>query len=268
MSMPSHSGLTPESLFAAWLARHEAGEQADFEAVCREHPDAAAELHDLHGHWSKVEAVRRQHGLGGSLSEKLKTQYGSGVDPQVTLEGEEQVRGDFSSEVLSRLAGRGPASTRYRVKGEVAHGGMGAVLRVWDEDLRRCCARRAVGRWPDPRGSRRARCDGQRVRAVNRCVLPSQYPPARWTRGLTWNESLELAQAPRLKRLANPRWNAIAGHRWGPESVHQVCAGGEPQANQTREFPPRTRSAVQVPRGELAEVALQGPPGPIRAQNR
>ena len=43
----------------------------------------------------------------------------------------------FSSEVLRRLAGRGPAATRYRMKGEVAHGGMGAILRVWDEDLRR-----------------------------------------------------------------------------------------------------------------------------------
>ena len=126
-----------DSLFAAWLARHEAGEEADFEALCGEHPHAAPKLRDLYGHWAKVEAVRLQHGLGGSLSQKLRTQYGSEVDPQVTLEDEGPSKPDFSTGVLSRLAGRGPASARYRIKGEVAHGGMGVVLRVWDEDLRR-----------------------------------------------------------------------------------------------------------------------------------
>ena len=50
----------------------------------------------------------------------------------------------FSSEVLRRLAGRGPAATRYRMKGEVAHGGMGAILRVWDEDLRRHLAMKVM----------------------------------------------------------------------------------------------------------------------------
>jgi serine/threonine protein kinase/formylglycine-generating enzyme required for sulfatase activity len=136
--------LSADSLFAAWLARHEAGEESEFEALRRDHPQAAAALRDLHAFWTRLEAARRQHGLSGTLSEKLKSQFGSGVDPQVTLEGEEQVRGEFSSEVLSRLAGRGSASTRYRIKGEVAHGGMGAVLRVWDEDLRRHLAMKVM----------------------------------------------------------------------------------------------------------------------------
>jgi serine/threonine protein kinase/formylglycine-generating enzyme required for sulfatase activity len=133
-----------DSLFAAWVARHDAREKADFEALCREHPLHTTRLCTLHAHWDELEAIRRHHGLDGSLSERLKSHYGSGVNPQVTLEGEEQLKGDFSSEVLSRLAGRGPASTRYRVKGEVAHGGMGAVLRVWDEDLRRHLAMKVM----------------------------------------------------------------------------------------------------------------------------
>jgi hypothetical protein len=116
----SPPGSTPDSLFVAWLARHEAGQEADFEALCGEHPAAASELRELHGHWAKVETLRRRLGLGGSLSEKLASHYGSGVDPGVTLEGEEQGEADFSSEVLSRLAGRGPASTRYRVEGAAA----------------------------------------------------------------------------------------------------------------------------------------------------
>ena len=81
MPEPPQSGSTPDSLFAAWLARHEAGEEADFGEVCRQHPQEAGRLRALHAHWAELEQIRRQHGLGGSLSEKLKTQYGSGVDP-------------------------------------------------------------------------------------------------------------------------------------------------------------------------------------------
>jgi formylglycine-generating enzyme required for sulfatase activity/serine/threonine protein kinase len=131
-------------LFASWLARHEAGEESDFEALCQEHPDAAARLRELLAQWQALREVLTRAGLGGSLSERLKTRYGPGVDPQVTLVSRDQVPSDVLSEVLSRLIGRGPASTRYRVQGEVAHGGMGAVLRVWDEDLRRHLAMKVM----------------------------------------------------------------------------------------------------------------------------
>ncbi|MHC5211782.1 MAG: protein kinase domain-containing protein, partial [Planctomycetota bacterium] len=43
----------------------------------------------------------------------------------------------FVFEVVRRLAGRGEGYGRYTLKGEVARGGQGAILRVWDEDLRR-----------------------------------------------------------------------------------------------------------------------------------
>ena len=42
---------------------------------------------------------------------------------------------DDSAEVLSRLAA--DSRTRYQVQAEVARGGQGAILRVWDEQLRR-----------------------------------------------------------------------------------------------------------------------------------
>ena len=144
MTSPPPSGATPESLFAAWIGRVQAGEQADFGAFCRQHPQHSQALSELEAAWKRLEPVLRAHKLGGTFAERLKTQFGSGIDPQVTLEREEAGRSDFSSEVLSRLAGRGPSSLRYRIKGEVAHGGMGAVLRVWDEDLRRSLAMKVM----------------------------------------------------------------------------------------------------------------------------
>ena len=42
--------------------------------------------------------------------------------------------------IVRRLAGRGSVYGRYDVKEEVARGGQGAILRVWDQDLRRTLA--------------------------------------------------------------------------------------------------------------------------------
>ncbi len=130
MPSPSPSGSTPESLFAGWLAKHEAGEEADLEVVSRAHPEHSAELRELHAQWERLERIRRRQA--------------GGVNREVTQEAEDSDRAGFSSEVLTRLAGRAPASTRYRLEGEVAHGGMGAILRVWDEDLRRHLAMKVM----------------------------------------------------------------------------------------------------------------------------
>jgi formylglycine-generating enzyme required for sulfatase activity/serine/threonine protein kinase len=72
-----------------------------------------------------------------SLPETIAARYGPGVDPGITLEPPDAAAapGDFSAEVLARLATDG--SGRYRVQAEVARGGQGAILRVWDEQLRR-----------------------------------------------------------------------------------------------------------------------------------
>jgi len=46
--------------------------------------------------------------------------------------------------ILRRLRAHGAQESRYRERGEVARGGMGAILRVWDEDLRRELAMKVV----------------------------------------------------------------------------------------------------------------------------
>lgn len=84
------------------------------------------------------------------LAERLRQKYGSEIDPKISLDREptggataplEPVgpdrSGGASSGVLKRLGTRGPLDTRYRVDREIARGGMGAILEIWDEDLRR-----------------------------------------------------------------------------------------------------------------------------------
>jgi formylglycine-generating enzyme required for sulfatase activity len=51
---------------------------------------------------------------------------------------------DRLAELVRRLATRGAAFSRYLVQGEVARGGMGSILRVHDQDLRRDLAMKVV----------------------------------------------------------------------------------------------------------------------------
>src|SRR5882672_8382938 len=55
-----------------------------------------------------------------------------------------QPSSDPIREVIQRLASRNAASTRYQMRGEVARGGMGAILRIWDEDLHRHLAMKVI----------------------------------------------------------------------------------------------------------------------------
>ncbi len=132
-----------ESLFAEWLVRREEGQAEDLEELCRRHPGLADELRSMQRRQEELDELIARFGLAGSLSERLASHFGSGVDPKVELEGEDADPGDFTAKVVGRLAGRA-ASTRYRLKGQVAEGGMGAILRVWDEDLRRHLAMKVI----------------------------------------------------------------------------------------------------------------------------
>ena len=51
---------------------------------------------------------------------------------------------DSTAVILERLAAHGARHTRYEQRGELARGGMGLILRVWDEDLRRELAMKVV----------------------------------------------------------------------------------------------------------------------------
>ena len=97
-----------------------------------------------------------------SLAARLRARYGQDVDPRVELAsgprpatpalpppGSKPASKPPSSaggtgEVLHRLGERAGASSRYRIDGEIARGGMGAILEVFDEDLRRKLAMKVI----------------------------------------------------------------------------------------------------------------------------
>jgi formylglycine-generating enzyme required for sulfatase activity/serine/threonine protein kinase len=126
VTTPSPSGAsTPEAILAAWLASPEEA-RSDIAALCREQPGHAARLRELFDQWKSGHGVLREQGPRGSAS------------------AHELASAHAPAELLSRIADRGLGSSRYRLEGEIAHGGMGAVLGVWDEDLRRHLAMKVM----------------------------------------------------------------------------------------------------------------------------
>ena len=88
-----------------------------------------------------------------SIAARLRERYGAEVDPAVELNpDDERTRGAtepgprsaITGGVLARLGSRGQGASRYSVRGEIARGGMGAILDVYDSDLRRRLAMKVV----------------------------------------------------------------------------------------------------------------------------
>jgi eukaryotic-like serine/threonine-protein kinase len=121
--------------FARYVERVRAGEAVDFDAVCRQQPGLAVELRRLRDAWL--------HGAGASptseasLSARICSLVGKDVyahvAPDVALDAAREAAGDGESRI-----------GRYRVRKEVARGGQGAILDVYDEDLRRHLAMKVV----------------------------------------------------------------------------------------------------------------------------
>ena len=77
----------------------------------------------------------------GEVARRLRDVFGEELDPQVSLRPEDtsDARGARAGEAAEELGG-------YRVRGEIARGGQGVVLEVWDRDLRRHLAMKVSGR--------------------------------------------------------------------------------------------------------------------------
>ncbi len=98
-------------VFAGWLSLRESGARAEFGELLAAHPDLARELEGLHATWRDL------------------ADAGDPASPGVAQEpGQAALLASLSR--LSRFS-------RYELEGEVARGGMGAILRVWDADFRR-----------------------------------------------------------------------------------------------------------------------------------
>ncbi len=142
--------VTPKALetFDAFLARRARGESVDFESFCAEHADVGDELRVLHAHWlTESSGAVAGPRSASSIAAYLARKFDADIDPNISLdaprtespEDEKKVRGR-----LSKLAQRANVASRYVLRGELARGGMGRILQVWDEDLRRTLAMKVV----------------------------------------------------------------------------------------------------------------------------
>ena len=98
---------------------------------------------------------RPREELHESVVQRLKSHYGRDVDPDVNLQHPDEDDGLERPErspdedsatslgLVRRLAAAG-SEMRYEVKREIARGGMGTILRVWDDDLRRNLAMKVL----------------------------------------------------------------------------------------------------------------------------
>ena len=138
-------------LYAEFLERVGRGERLGFEEWCARHAEHAEGLRRLDREWERWKTVfdllasSRGEPQSKRLAEELRERFGENVDPGVSLGGEPKHEDSGpSSELLRRLRVHAPKGSRYRMLGEVGRGGMGAVVRVWDEDLRRTLAMKVV----------------------------------------------------------------------------------------------------------------------------
>ncbi|MFT5292431.1 MAG: hypothetical protein ACI82F_004519, partial [Planctomycetota bacterium] len=97
-----------------------------------------------------------------SFIQRLQNRVGRDIDPGIQLQDEsELLRGDGEAgadpgdpkgsggsssgrRLIDKLADSVKLSSRYRVSRELARGGMGTILRVWDDDLRRNLAMKVM----------------------------------------------------------------------------------------------------------------------------
>ena len=129
---PSEHRPSPEAekAFGVFLLSQHGQGKTSFEDFVRRHPELERELRELHERWT---SPSQTGGRSRSFARRLRARHGESVDPAISLgdEGGESGRSP-SSTVLARLMAKGTTTERYELHGEIARGGMGAILRVWD----------------------------------------------------------------------------------------------------------------------------------------
>jgi len=125
--------------FAEYLERRESGEQVDFEAFCAARPALSERLRRLREQFQRLGGSVVTAPGGESVFGRLERRFGGSVDPRVDLAPVEGRDASRRGEVLERFRGQ-DAPRRYAEQEEVGRGGMGSVLRVFDNDIRRAIA--------------------------------------------------------------------------------------------------------------------------------
>jgi len=133
---PEPEFQTAEDLLAAFVADQLGGEEQNFDSLCEEYPEQAGAMRRLLDELMDTRALAA--GLSKLYGTRPRTRLRNGGD------GNAGENAHGRAGVLERLASRGDAASRYDVGEEIAHGGMGSVLRVFDQDLRRTLAMKVM----------------------------------------------------------------------------------------------------------------------------
>ncbi len=129
-----------EDLFLEFV-RGEATREA-FEALCRANATHENALRGMKARWDAIGAKRQAK--TAPLGDRLREKFGASVDLGVSISEDEKKSAGKQSRLVEQLRKSGPSGARYRLLGEVARGGMGAILKIWDDDLRRALAMKVV----------------------------------------------------------------------------------------------------------------------------
>jgi len=152
-----------ERLLESYAAPGGAGSEA-FE---RDHPELSSALRTLETRWRVERGADGGAGgptRSGGFAELLRRHYGADVDPGISLEPaptrpSAAAAGTRSKDLVERIGQPGGEAVRYELGGEIARGGMGAILEAWDPDLRRNLAMKVI------LSDRLVREDGDSVRS-------------------------------------------------------------------------------------------------------
>lgn len=135
-------------IFSRYLEQVDAGEDPDFQEFCNLHPDFSEELKVLHQDWRNVLGWVEADTHHEAVLSRLRQNPNSALKPDVSAsaraERDPSSQAEHTSSILARLAAKGPKGHRFALQGEVARGGMGAILKVWDPYLRRNLAMKVM----------------------------------------------------------------------------------------------------------------------------
>ncbi|MCA8979944.1 MAG: protein kinase, partial [Planctomycetes bacterium] len=154
MRSESGSPPTPEAIeaFLEYLRRCEVQETLEFESFLSGQAEGLhAPLRQLREEFERVSALLERLAPAASFSDHVRARYGDSVDPGIDLSGDRTTDSTSSSgsgggvETLARLSREGQvAGARYDRRREIARGGMGKIIEVWDGDLRRSLAMKVI----------------------------------------------------------------------------------------------------------------------------
>ncbi|HZN57638.1 MAG TPA: serine/threonine-protein kinase, partial [Planctomycetota bacterium] len=143
-----------EAKFAEFLRMKAENLNVSLEALCAENPDDATALRVLYSIYDEGRSAAENPTLGSRL-EKF---FGATVVERTALESVASPPDDAAApggnpprEALPLGGHRREDGARYDMKEELARGGMGIILRVWDRDLNRQIAMKVLP--PGARGS-------------------------------------------------------------------------------------------------------------------